>query len=99
MVNRVAQKDYEAKLANNSKKDSESFLYVNNNKKFSTRVGPLKNPNYDMIISHDKQMANVMVFNKESSTIFPKSKVNFDYENNKILTSIDINEKLVLVNC
>ena len=50
------------KVANNIKKDSnKSFLYVNNNKKFSNKVDPLKNPYDDMIISDDKQMTNIMV--------------------------------------
>ena len=91
------------KLANNIKKDSTIiFSNVNNNKNFSSKAGPLKNPNDGMIISDDKQMANVMVnyfgsvFNNEATNIFSKSEVHFDCKNNKPLTSIDINKKVVL---
>ena len=43
-INKIAQKDYETKLANNIKKDSNSFFsYINNKKKLSAKIGPLKN--------------------------------------------------------
>ena len=93
------------KLANYIKKDCKNiFSHVNNNKKFSSKVGPLKNPNDGIIISDDKQMTNVMVkyfssvFNKESTYTFPKSKVHFIVKIINCLRQNNINEKLVLDN-
>ena len=98
-VNRLAQKDYELKLAANIKKDSKSFFsYVNNKKKLGTKIGPLKDLNNNLV-TDDLEMSNII--NIYFSSVFTNDSDNLPnlaplLDDNESLSSINISEQLVL---
>jgi hypothetical protein len=101
-INRIAQLNYEAKLAKNIKTDSKSFFsYVNNKKKLGIKIGPLKDQNCKFI-TDDVEMANFInnyfstVFVKENNSNAPQINPHPVYQDNEPLSSINITETQVL---
>ena len=100
--NKIAQCNFEEKLASNVKNDSKSFYaYVRNNQRAKVKVGPLKDIAGN-VISDNKTTADI--FNKYFSSVFtvenlssiPNPVNKFNFSNSEGLSSIVIEEEDVI---